>query len=107
MVAQVLVELKTKNIDQTFDYNIPLEFDNKIEVGKRVLVPFGHQTLEGFVIKIKKDSEYNKLKSIIDVIDDEVILNEELLSIGDYISKKTISSKIVSYQSMLPRALKA
>lgn len=107
MVAQVLVELKTKNIDQTFDYNIPLEFDNKIEVGKRVLVPFGHQTLEGFVIKIKKDSEYNNLKSIIDVIDDEVILNEELLSIGDYISKKTISSKIVSYQSMLPRALKA
>lgn len=107
MVAQVLVELKAKNIDQTFDYNIPFEFNDKIEVGKRVLVPFGRQTLEGFVIEKKENSEYKDLKSIIDVIDDEVILNEELLLIGDYISKKTLSSKIVSYQSMLPRALKA
>lgn len=107
MVAQVLVELKAKNIDQTFDYNIPLEFDDNIEVGKRALVPFGHQTLEGFVVGIKKSSEYKNLKSIIDVIDDDVILNEELLLIGDYISKKTLASKIVSYQSMLPRALKA
>ncbi len=107
MVAQVLVELKVKNIDQTFDYSIPLELETKIEVGKRVLVPFGKQTLEGFVMHLKEESDCDKLRKIIEVIDDEAILNQELLLIGDYISKKTLSSKIVSYQGMLPRALKA
>lgn len=107
MVAQVLVELKLKNLDHTFDYNIPLELEKMVEVGKRVLVPFGRQTLEGFVMKINNSSNFDKLKSIIDVIDEEVILNEELMCIGDYISKKTLSTKIAAYQSMLPSALKA
>lgn len=107
MVAQVLVELKLKHIDNTFDYNIPLELEEMVQVGKRVLVPFGHQTLEGFVLGIKKESDFDKLKSIKEVIDDEVILNKELLYIGNYISKKTLTTKICAYQSMLPRALKA
>ncbi len=107
MVANVLVELKVKNVDRTFDYNIPLELSDKIQVGKRVLVPFAKQTLEGFVMGITNDSEFSELKDIIDVIDEEAILNEELLKIGDYISKKTLSTKICAYQSMLPKALRA
>lgn len=107
MVAQVLVELKLKHMDHTFDYKIPLELEKMVQVGKRVLVPFGKQTLEGFVLGINENSDYDKLKNILKVIDDEVILNEELISIGNYISKKTLATKISSYQSMLPRALKA
>ena len=107
MVARVLVEIKAKSTDHTFDYNIPLELSNKIQVGKRVLVPFAKQTLEGFVMGITNDSEFSELKDIIDVIDEEAILNEELLKIGDYISKKTLSTKICAYQSMLPKALRA
>ena len=30
-----------------------------------------------------------------------------MLSIGDYISKKTLSTKIAAYHTMLPRGLKA
>lgn len=107
MVAQVLVELKLKNLDHTFDYNIPLEFEKVVEVGKRVLVPFGKQTLEGFVMQINDSSDMDNLKSIIEVIDEDVILNKELMRIGEYISKKTLCTKIMAYQSMLPRALKA
>ncbi len=107
MVAQVLVELKLKNIDHTFDYNIPLGLENDVQVGKRVLVPFGKQTLEGFVLKISNNSSYEKIKDIIKVIDEDIILNEELLKLGEYISKKTLSTKIASYQCMLPSALKA
>ena len=107
MVAQVLVELKLKNIDHTFDYNIPLGLENDVQVGKRVLVPFGRQTLEGFVLKISNSSSLDKIKDIIKVIDEDIILNEELLKLGEYISKKTLSTKIASYQCMLPSALKA
>lgn len=107
MVAQILVELKIKNVDHTFDYNIPLGLENDVQVGKRVLVPFGRQTLEGFVLNINNSSDLDNIKDIIKVIDEDIILNQELLKLGEYISKKTLSTKISAYQCMLPSALKA
>ena len=77
MVANVLVELSNRNIDKTFTYNIPNELENLIKVGIRVLVPFGKQTLEGFVLSISENTNSEiELKDIIKPIDDEVILNE-------------------------------
>ena len=108
MIIEVLVELSHRNIDKTFDYLVPIELEEKIKVGIRVLVPFGNQKLEGFVLKIKNKNDSNMdLKEIIDVVDDEVILNEELLKLGKYISDSTLSTLISSYQVMLPKALKA
>jgi len=106
MVACVLVELSNKSIDKTFDYLVPSKLEDKIKVGIRVTVPFGNQVLEGFVLKLKENSEL-ELKSIINVIDDEVVLNEELLNLGKFISNKTLSTLISAYQVMLPKALKA
>ena len=108
MIVLVLVELSSFNIDKTFYYRIPLELNDKIKIGIRVLVPFSHQTLEGFVVGIEDEVDFDSdIKEIINVIDNEVILNEELLELGKYISEKTISTLISSYQVMLPKALKA
>ena len=108
MVANVLVELSNRNIDKTFTYNIPNELENLIKVGIRVLVPFGKQTLEGFVLSISENTNSEiELKDIIKPIDDEVILNEELLELGKFIKRKTLSTLISAYQVMLPKALKA
>ena len=108
MVANVLVELSNRNIDKTFTYNIPNELENLIKVGIRVLVPFGKQTLEGFVLSISENTNSEiELKDIIKPIDNEVILNEELLELGKFIKRKTLSTLISAYQVMLPKALKA
>ncbi len=109
MVARVLVEISNINVDKTFDYFVPFELENKIKVGIRVKVPFATRELEGFVLEIindSLDSDY-ELKQIIDVIDNEVILNEELLELGKFMSEKYFSTLISSYQTMLPKALKA
>ena len=103
MVAEVLVEIE--KLDKTFTYLIPSNLN--IQIGIRVLVPFGRQKLEGFVVAIKDEipSEY-KLKEIIEVIDDNPILNNELLKLGKYLSKKTLCTLTSAYQTMLPSALK-
>ena len=91
MIAEVLVEIKAKNIDKTFSYLIPKDFKEKIKVGIRVLVPFGKQKLEGFVLKIKENEKLDyELKEIISLIDEEPVLNKEMLELGKYISQKTI-----------------
>lgn len=104
MIAEVLVEIQ--KIDKTFTYLIPSNLN--VQIGIRCLVPFSNKKLEGFVVDIKDElpDEY-KLKEIIDVIDKTPILNEELLSLGKYISKKTLCTLTSAYQTMLPTALKA
>ena len=106
MYIDVLVELKIKKIDQTYTYSVPKVLENEIEIGKRVLVPFNNQKLEGFILNIKDKVDF-KTKDIISIIDENPVLNKELIELGNYISKKTIVNKITAYQTMLPTALKA
>lgn len=106
MYAEVLVEIKAKALDKTFTYKIPGGIN--LEVGMRVLVPFGKRKLEGFVLKINNSGDFDyEIKEIISVIDDKPVINSEMLKLGEYISKKTLSPLICAYQTMLPRALKA
>ncbi len=106
MIISVLVEISINKKEKTFDYLVPENMKNMIQIGKRVLVPFGNQKLEGFIINIKQESEYD-LKPIIKVIDEEPILTDELLKLGKEISDDIVCNLIKIYQAMLPVGYKA
>ena len=106
MIIDVLVEININKKDKTFTYIVPKELEQKIEIGKRVLVPFNRQVIEGFILNIRDDKEDN-LKEIIDVIDEYRVLNDELLELGKKISDTTISNLVSVYQAMLPKGYKA
>lgn len=106
MIISVLVEISFNNKEKTFDYLVPDELKSEILVGKRVLVPFGNQNLEGFIIDIKNSSNY-ELKKITKIIDKEPILNEELLYLGKKLKEDLVCNLISIYQAMLPKAYKA
>ena len=103
MTADVLVEIN--KLDKTFTYNILN--DIKVSIGSRVKVPFNNRILEGFVVSIdNKDLEF-ELKNIISLVDSKPVLNEEMLALGKYMSKKYLCTLMSCYQTMLPSALKA
>lgn len=108
MIAKVLVEINNINVDKTFDYIVPFEYIEKIKIGMRVKVPFASRELEGFVLDLVNSTDDNyELKEIISIVDEEPILNNELLHLGKFMSKKYFSTLISCYQTMLPKALKA
>ena len=108
MVAQVLTQIKSKQVDKTFTYKIPKELEPKIKVGIRVIIPFGKQKLEGFVLKIEEEKQYDyELKNILEVVDEYPILTDEMLELGKVISNKTLCTLVNAYQTMLPTSLKA
>ena len=106
MYAEILVEIKSKHTDKTFTYHIPEDLEDAISIGKRVVVPFGRQTLEGYVMNILSTCDIDT-KEIIEVLDEEPVLNEEMLNLGHEMSKNTLSSLSACYTAMLPKALKA
>ena len=108
MYIECLLELKTKQILEQYTYHVPDSLMAKVAVGKRVLVPFGRQTLEGFILSIKDTCPPDiKILDIQSVVDEEVILTEELMAIGNFIKENTLCSLAAAYQTMLPKALKA
>ena len=107
MIVGVLVEITNKSVDRVFDYLVPSKLESLVEIGKRVKVPFGNRTLVGFILDIKTSSNIDSLKEIEEVLDDEVILNKELLELGQYLHKITLASLISCYQVMLPKGYKA
>ena len=107
MIARVLVDIKSKNVDKTYDYIIPQKYSNMIEIGTRVIVPFGNRAVMGFCLGISETSDYSeKLKEITRVIDLESYLTEELIELAKQIQIETSSLLIKILETMLPAALK-
>ena len=104
MQAKIIVELPSKKVDKEFIYNIPLYLD--IKIGSIAKVPFGNRLIEGFVLDIGIFPTEYTLKEIDSIVNRDV-LNTELIELGKYISKTTISSLSSAYQSMLPKGIKA
>ena len=107
MFAEVLIEYSAKSIDKTFTYKVPNILEGIIKVGMKVIVPFGPKTINGFVTKLKNTFEDTyELKEIVDIVDKYLVLDEELMRLGEYLQTKTLCTKIAAYQTMLPSSLK-
>ena len=107
MYVKVLIETRVKSNDMTFTYHVPSNVEDNLLIGKRVLVPFSNRMVEGFVLGYDAKTDDYEIKDIIKIIDDEPVLNDELINLGIYMSKKYLCPLINCYQSMLPKALKA
>ncbi len=67
MYAKVVIEYPVKSLDKLFTYIVPN--DISVFVGSKVLVPFGNQNVNGFVLELSDVCNENvKLKEIISVI---------------------------------------
>ena len=106
MYINVLTEIKNKKLDKTFTYKVPFSLENKVAIGKRVLIPFNHLTLEGYIVSFTDEAPLNP-KEILAVLDEEPVLTEEMLILGKFLHEKTLSSLTSCYDVMLPKALKA
>lgn len=62
-------------LNKTFDY----QSDHEVAVGARIKVPFGAKKVIGIALANKDKSDFNKLKSIVEVLDKEPILDKPIL----------------------------
>ncbi len=103
MIAEVIIQSNVKNLNKTFDYKLPEEYEkNALElIGARVLVPFGRmKTLEeGYIVNIKEATEY-EVKEIAKIA--EKYLNIEKINLAKYISKRYFCNVSDCLKLMLP-----
>ncbi|MDD4110272.1 MAG: primosomal protein N' [Clostridia bacterium] len=90
MIAEVIVEVSSAEVDKVFDYKIPELLHGENIVGYRVLIPFGPRKIEGYVISQKDTSKVadNKLKEIIKLIDEKPVILLEMISLMNFMAEK-------------------
>ncbi|MBQ7712799.1 MAG: primosomal protein N' [Clostridia bacterium] len=87
MIAEVIVDISTSEIDKIFDYVAPPELD--LRAGDRVKVPFGRQQTEGFIVKIKENPDTtHALKSVTSKLDDFTPILPEMLELMREMSRE-------------------
>lgn len=108
MIAKILVDVQAKAVDKLFDYLVPVELESVLEIGARVIVPFGSREVMGFCIEITDESSTDReLKSLIYILDLEPYITKELIDLAKRLSIDTTTVLIRVLETMLPSALKA
>ncbi len=92
-------------IDHAFTYVVPEEFAPILRVGMRVLVPFGHRKLTGFVVSILDKTLLNDLKEIRDILDTEPIFTDEMLKLARWVADYYLASWGEVLEAALPKGI--
>ncbi|AID01143.1 primosomal protein N' [Staphylococcus xylosus] len=111
MIAKVIVDIPSKSVDFTFDYIIPSKLQSMVQVGMRVIVPFGPRTIQGYVMQVTDKPDDNidiaKLKEIKEIQDIKPELTEELIQLTEWYNNYFVTKRISMLEVMLPSAIKA
>lgn len=106
MIANVLIDTLGVVGDKIYDYKIPDNLIKDIEIGKRVLVYFGRgkNLIPALVIGINENSEYeeDKIKDIVEVLDEEVIVHQYLIDLIKYMRDNYFCTYIDALRCVLP-----
>ena len=102
MIAEVIVNHNSKQVDKLFDYEIPNELSQYIKTGSRVIVPFGasDKHKEGYVFALKNKSSKKKIKSILKYEDD--VFDEKTAELISWMRDKYMCSYLDIIKSIIP-----
>lgn len=102
-IAQVLVNIPTKSINKSFSYLIPAHLDY-IDIGWRVLVPFGNRKLEGFIVDVTYTDECSQteLKTILDILDHDVWFDDHMMDTAKWISEYYLCNLVDAMRLFIP-----
>lgn len=109
MIAKVLIDNLSVAGDKIYDYIIPENLIDDIEIGKRVLVYFGRVSnlIPALVIDIRDKSDYeeSKLKKIKEILDDEIIVNQYLIDLIKYMRDNYFCTYVDALKCVLPNKM--
>lgn len=107
MYAKVIVDIPALTLDKAFDYEVPEKFQLFIQVGMRVLVPFGTRKIQGIVARLTTETDVEIVKPIAELLDPYPVLTKELLRLGEWLAKETTCFLTSAYSAMIPSAIRA
>ena len=103
LYAKVVVGLP---VDGPFDYSVPSNFSKSIKEGMRAWIHFRAKRVLGYVVRLTKETSIQKVKPILDIIDDSPILDKNMLLFTRELSNYYGCSWGEAIEAALPQGVK-
>jgi primosomal protein N' (replication factor Y) len=103
MIARVTLEIALR---KEFDYFIPPELADQVDVGSRVQVPFGSRKVLGCVTGLAEESAHAALKPILKVIGAQTLVTPKILKLARWIGEYYCCAPETALKSVLPEAVR-
>lgn len=106
-IVSVVITTAVRKFDKIYQYYVPEKLNKDVNVGVRVIVPFGNanRSVEGYIISINQESQFENLKEIKKIIDKNPILSKELIELAIWMKSRYICTYADAIKIMLPPGL--
>lgn len=106
-IVQVAVDNLIFSADKLYSYAVPSAFGDKINVGARVIVPFGrsNKLTHGIIVNTGICEDLSKLKFIEAVIDDVPFISESMLKLAKFMKQKYFCTIYDAIKLMMPSGM--
>ena len=96
------------SLDKLLDYAVPARLASLIRVGQRVRVPLGrnNRPAHGYVIAINDTTAYPKIKPLLNIDDERVLLAPPMMQLARWMSRYYCAPLGTVIDSVIPSAVK-
>ena len=103
--AEVVVDIAALGVDRVFHYSVPPEIRDRIQVGSRVVVPFGPRRVQGFVVGFVPSPEVDEVRPIEKAPDRQPLIPRELVELAEWMASYYLSQRILALRAVIPAVI--
>ena len=104
--ANIIIDISHEKLDKTFQYKIPESMQDQLQVGMRVLIPFGkgNRAMTGYVVEITDVAEYDpgKMKEIKKIDTEGIVIESQLIALAAWIRKNYGATMNQALKTVIP-----
>ncbi len=104
--ANIIVDISHEKVDRPFQYLIPPQLQNVLEVGMSVMIPFGrgNKLIKGYVMELTDQAEYDvsRLKAVDSIVEGGVSAQADSIRLAYWLKEHYGSTMIAALKTVLP-----
>ncbi len=103
--VEVVVNLPTNKLNNTFTYAVPDNLINEAVFGKRVLIDFAGQKVDAYIVAEQDVNDSVPVKTLLKVLDAQPVFNRSLLNLALWMADYYLCPLSMALSLMVPRIL--
>ena len=106
LFADVIIDISAPSLDRSFQYRIPRELEDRVQIGSPVQIPFGKgNTLrKGYIVGISSTPNFDiaRTKDISEVPEKDLTIEDTLVKLAGYIRSEYGGTQYEALKTVIP-----
>lgn len=104
--ADVIIDISHEKLDKTFQYAVPEELADSVQIGTQVVIPFGKgdRRIKGYVVDFSDEPKWEptKIKPLCGVAKDSIAIESQLIALAAWMKRNYGSTMNQALKTVIP-----